>query len=428
MFKCYKNVFNTKKWSVNLGGWVIIFLIGVQIIFLIMYCINGFKSIFVELEQNSKKIIRRESMFKSSPPKKYNLKSLPNEITIKKIEKSKIKTQNNKNAFKKEIDLNSDSYSNDENDNKENNKSHKKKKENKNNSLEKQFDSYFQIKKDKKVNYHEKNSSIIDSSSTLRSPSINLSNESLTNEIIIYEYVTPNDLLQKDFNEDELNEMVVEDARKFDKRSFCNFYFSKLKEKQDIINIFCKQKNLESFQMRVIVFFYGMSLYFFINALLYIESYISTEIHSKGKSFSFMAIIENELQRCLFSQIVSFFVDLFERWLDNSSKRLDVLLKTEKNSDMYIRKSHMIIRQMKRKHMWFILFNFFSMGIFWYYCCAFCDVKYNSRINWLEGSLITFSIVNCFPFFICSISTFFRFIGLKISFLGIFYRIGQWID
>ena len=222
--------------------------------------------------------------------------------------------------------------------------------------------------------------------------------------------------------------MVVEDARKYDKRTFCYIYFSKLKEKQDIINIFCNQKNLESFHMRVIVFFYGISLYFFINGLLYIESYISTEIHSKGKSFSFMAIIENELQRCLFSQIVSFFVDLFERWLDNSSKRLDVLLKTEKNSDMYIRKSHMIIRQMKRKHMWFILFNFFSMGIFWYYCCAFCDVKYNSRINWLEGSLITFSIVNCFHFFICSISTFFRFIGLKISFLGIFYRIGQWID
>ena len=63
--------------------------------------------------------------------------------------------------------------------------------------------------------------------------------------------------------------MVVENARKYDKRSFCKFYFSKLKEKQDIINIFCKQNNLESFQMRIMVFFYGISLYFFINALFF---------------------------------------------------------------------------------------------------------------------------------------------------------------
>ena len=436
LFACYKNVFNSKKWSINLGGWVIVFFAFVQIVFLIMYCNNGFKSIFVELEENSKRIIRRESMFKSSPPKKKsnlksNLKSIPNEITIKKIKYSNIKkTDNNKNKniIKKEIDLSNDLYSNDENDKEENNKSNNKKKENKNISFE-QFDSPIQLKKEKKVNIHEKNlSSIIDSSSTLRSPSINLSNESLSNEVIIYEYVTPNDLLQKDFSEDELNEMVVEDARKYDKRTFCYFYFSKLKEKQDIINIFCKQKNLESFQMRVIVFFYGMSLYFFINALLYIESYISTEIHSKGKSFSFMAIIENEIQRCLFSQIVSFFVDLFERCLDNSTKRLDVLLRSEKKSDSYLRKSHMIIKQMKRLHMWFIIFNFFSMAIFWYFCCAFCDVKYNSRINWLEGSIITFSIVNCFPFFMCFISTCFRYIGLKFNYLGIFYRIGQWID
>ena len=70
LFKCYKNVFNSKKWSVNLGGWVIVFFTTIQVIFLIMYCNNGFKSIFVELEENSKRIIKRELMFKSSPPKK----------------------------------------------------------------------------------------------------------------------------------------------------------------------------------------------------------------------------------------------------------------------------------------------------------------------------------------------------------------------
>ena len=88
----------------------------------------------------------------------------------------------------------------------------------------------------------------------------------------------------------------------------------------------------------------------------------------------------------------------------------------------------MIIRNMKKIHCWFIVFNFFSMAIFWYFCCAFCDVKYNTRINWLEGSIITFSIINCLPFLFCAITTIFRFIGLKCKYLGFFYRVSQWID
>ena len=48
-------------------------------------------------------------MFKSSPPKKKsNLKSIPSEITIKKIKNSNIKktdNKTNKNIIKKEIDL-----------------------------------------------------------------------------------------------------------------------------------------------------------------------------------------------------------------------------------------------------------------------------------------------------------------------------------
>ncbi len=88
----------------------------------------------------------------------------------------------------------------------------------------------------------------------------------------------------------------------------------------------------------------------------------------------------------------------------------------------------MIIRNMKKIHCLFIVYNFISMIIFWYFCCAFWDVKYNSRINWLERSIITFSIVNCLPFIFWAITAGFRFMGMKFKYLGIFYRISQWID
>ncbi len=51
LFKCYKNVFNFQK-LIN----IIILIIVIQSVILIFYFKNGFKSIFVKLEQNSKKI------------------------------------------------------------------------------------------------------------------------------------------------------------------------------------------------------------------------------------------------------------------------------------------------------------------------------------------------------------------------------------
>ena len=436
LFKCHKNVFNIKKWIKNLGGWIIFLISVIQIVLLIMYLKNGFKNIFVELEKNSKKLMRKES-FRANPPKK-KLSMKPNEN----INLNEDQEKHQQNFIKSEINLNSSSslskneYKNPIENEKKDEMNYYLKNHILDLNLSNDFDSPMPLKREKtqliekdkefylneeKINPKKKNSEF------LKLTSDNNSETDSIKEIIVYEYITPDEMFKKNFDDDELDEMVVEDARKNDNRTFCNFYFSQLKEKQDIINIFCKQKTLESFQMRIMVFFYGMSLYFFINALFYIESYISTEIHSKD-NFSFWSLVENELQRCIFSEFVSFFVDLFEKCLDSSSKRLDVLLKSEKNPDIYLKKSHMIIKNMKKIHCWFIVFNFFSMAIFWYFCCAFCDVKYNTRINWLEGSIITFSIINCLPFLFCAITTIFRFIGLKCKYLGFFYRVSQWID
>ncbi len=442
LFQCYKNVFNIKKLVKNLGGWIIFIISVIQIVVLIIYLQNGFKNIFVELEQNSKRLMRKESFRANPPKKKLSMKANEN------INLNEDQDKHHKNIIKSEINLNnSSSLSKKEHKNKnEHEHEHKHEKKDEMNyylknhildlNLSNDFDSPMPLKrektqlieKDKELNLNEeKIKTKKKNSELLKLTSDNYSETDSIKEIIIYEYITPDEMFKKNFDDNELDEMVVEDARKYDNRTFCNFYFSQLKEKQDIINIFCKQNTFESFQMRIMVFFYGMSLYFFLNALFYIESYISTEIHSKD-NFSFWTLVENELQRCIFSQFVSFFVDLFEKCLDSSSKSLDVLLKSEKNPDIYLKKSRMIIRNMKKIHCWFIVFNFFSMVIFWYFCCAFCDVKYNTRINWIEGSIITFSIINCLPFLFCGITTILRFIGLKCKYLGFFYRVSQWID
>ena len=231
----------------------------------------------------------------------------------------------------------------------------------------------------------------------------------------------------EDLTEEELNELCVEDARKYDNRHFCLFFWQLLKSRQDIINTFCNSDPLDCFPIRCICFFYGISFYFFVNALFFIPSYISDTFHGKN-SYSFFTILQNEISRFIYSAIVSMVVDLIENFLSNSKKRLEILIRKSKFSDKFQEEAYQICKSLKIRHIIFLVFAFLFMGVFWYYISAFCNVYYNSRINWLEGSIITYTLTNVSPFISSFLISSFRFIGMKVHFLSFFYKLSQIIS
>ena len=123
----------------------------------------------------------------------------------------------------------------------------------------------------------------------------------------------------EDLNDDELNELCVQDARKYDNRHFCQFYWSLLKQRQDIINTFFNSDPLDCFPIKCICFIFGIAFYFFVNGLFFIPSYLSDLLHGKEK-FNFFSLMQNEISRFIYSAIVSLVVDLFENFLSNSKK------------------------------------------------------------------------------------------------------------
>ena len=231
---------------------------------------------------------------------------------------------------------------------------------------------------------------------------------------------------EEKIEDDELNEMSVEEARKLDKRNFCIFYWFLLKKHQDIINLFFNINPLQSFHIKIISYIFEVSFYFFITALFFDESYISSEIHSKGKSFKLITLIQNEIGRCIYSSIVNVLGGMLSKCIAVYTKRLEFLIKAEKNKDKFIRQSNSILCSMKHLNVFFLVINFTLILTFWYYISAFCDVMYNTRINWIEGTTITFFIMNTLPFISCFIITFFRYLG-KGRYFGFLYKLSQWI-
>ena len=99
-----------------------------------------------------------------------------------------------------------------------------------------------------------------------------------------------------------------------------------------------------------------------------------------------------------------------------------------KYKEKFRENAYEILSNMKRVNMIFFICIFILMGVFWYYISVFCVVKYNSRINWLVGSIITFAITNIIPFISSVLIAGFRFIGLKVFWLDGLYKLSQCIE
>ena len=228
----------------------------------------------------------------------------------------------------------------------------------------------------------------------------------------------------EDFNDEELNELCVEDARKYDHRTFIEFYWYLLKTKQDIINTFFNSDPLDCFTVRCVCFIYGIAVYFFVNALFFIESYINSTLHGE-EHYSFISIFQNEISRLIYSSIVAIFVDMFENCLSNSKKRLETLIRKMKMKKQFMKDSYQILKSLRIRHILFFIVGFITMILYWYYTSAFCNVYYNSRRNWIEGSIFTFLITNVFIFIYCFLIAVLRYLGLRFRYLILLYKLGQ---
>ena len=83
--------------------------------------------------------------------------------------------------------------------------------------------------------------------------------------------------------------MDFDDALKYDKRAFGEYFYNKFMENQILMDTFVNKENLKPISIKILLFLLNINLYFLVNGLLYSEDYISQLYHSnkKEKFFSF---------------------------------------------------------------------------------------------------------------------------------------------
>ena len=235
--KCYKVLFTSNGLLLNIGSYIILAIIFLNIILLIEFIYKGFKYL--------RHIIYK--IYKGSKP--YKKHQIMNNNDINKTKENTKKKKKNNSYIK-------------EPPNKNTNKNNIK-------NRDKINDDYKQLKLN--------SSKVNKDSSRINISLLNIDKEKIKkrNKKFIY------------YNDYEFNGLNYNKALKEDKRTYPHYYFSVLRMKYSSIFTFYTSNDYNSKSIKISLFLFIFSLYFTINALFFSDSTMHKIYIDKG-SFNFI--------------------------------------------------------------------------------------------------------------------------------------------
>ena len=344
--KCYKTLFTKEGLIKNIGSYILLSIIKINIIIILLFNIKGFKEIKNQIN--------------------YIIKNKINK-------KNENKKQKNKKDIKKK---NEDKKQKDEPPKKTNTKTKTKRKK--------------KGKKNKKINILE-NMSKFETMNDNSDLKFKNNIKSKNNKNIEFSILNDtNNIKLIKYNDNELNSLSYENALTIDKRDYINYYFSLLKTKHLILFTFFNNDDYNSKLIKIYLFLFSFSLCLIVNALFFNDSTMHN-IYQIDGNYSFI----NQLPIIFYSSIISLFIITLIKYLSLSEK--DIIQLKNENNDI-IKKSEKIIKCLKIKFTLFFILTFLLLILFWYYISCFCAIYRNTQIHLIKDTLTSYALSLLYPF------------------------------
>ena len=422
VLSCYNLVFSLDYKTKNIGFWISLSLITINIILIIVYSIYGIESIKIYVFQEMRKnnyIIKIDS----SPPLKRNKRK---------------QSTNFINQFRNHFrDIYISSSNNTLKENKTNNVTEniyvpitKKKKKKK-----LKIRTPVRTLSNKADNYYKYENKILSSNSSNRlrqnkkkiityglDGSIYINNKNIYSHKEEIEEIENNkkcpgyyNLIQINSKNEENNDPPeslyildnydYESAIKFEKRHFLRIFYICLLSSENILNTFFFKTPLEIQSLRLILFIFNFICDSALNALFYLNQKLSDKYHYQGDNLYLFTLVNN-LTISLTSTIFSYVLVKALDHLNNSKNSIeDLFRKHEKimrkdktykvcNNDIIKinEKLNRIYKILKIKIVLYIIIEFLLLLFFFYYITAFCEVYKKTQISWLTDCFVSFLI------------------------------------
>ena len=208
------------------------------------------------------------------------------------------------------------------------------------------------------------------------------------------------------FNDYELNNLLYEEAKKYDKRNYLQFYISLLKTNHVIIFTF-SNNDYNSKTIKIHFFLFSFALYYTVNGLFFNDSTMS-KIYKDGGKYNFIY----QIPLTIFSSLICTAINSIMKYLALSQNNILEIKNLEKNKS-FKQKVDKILNCLKIKFRLFFIFTFIFSIIFWYFLGCFCSVYKNTQIHLIKDTLISFGLSFVYPLGIFLIPGILRIYSLK---------------
>ena len=224
----------------------------------------------------------------------------------------------------------------------------------------------------------------------------------------------------------ELEDMHFHDVAIIDKRLFFDYFCDKLKTKQLILQLFYINSPINPLSIKILILILNLEVCFVINAMFINEDYVSKIFYSNKKE-TFTSFIPRSIDRFIYTVFSSIVVNYFIRCLFVEESRIKGVLKREKKDKYRLKYEINII--MKEVKIRFTLFNIITVAISlfsWFYISCFNNIYPHIKIEWIKSSIFIILLIHFFSIFIILIETLLRFISFEIKSEKM-YRASLWL-
>ena len=207
----------------------------------------------------------------------------------------------------------------------------------------------------------------------------------------------------------ELNFLSYQEALKKDKRTLCIYYISLIRAKHLLFFSFIKYFNYNSRTIKLFLFFFDFSTYFFVNSLFFDDATMH-KIYEENGSFNFIY----NLPHIIYSLIICGIINSLIKTLalsNNQFIQLKQNLDEEQNNIHERAKRTFFI--LKIKFLFFFAISLILLLFFWFYLSCFCAVYKNTQLHLIKDTVISFCTSMIYPFGIYILPAFFRIKALK---------------
>ena len=206
---------------------------------------------------------------------------------------------------------------------------------------------------------------------------------------------------------EEISMLGFKNSIKFDKSSFCEYYWFLLKYHQLIIFTFITKSDNNLKIIKISLFIFSLNLYLVFSLIFYNDNTF-TYVYKHNGDFNYLT----NIPRSIFSSICCGLIKTLLNRL-SLSQRIIHRIKIKKSffeaSYLFNKVRSIIISRLT----FFYIILYIFLIIFWYYISVFCGVYQNSQIPLFKSSLQSFLISMIYPFIFCFLTNVTRKISLK---------------